>query len=394
MNAYESNTTLDAVADRIRAADRIALFTHAKPDGDAIGSLLGLRRGLEQVGKAATAWVMGPLEPNVLSLAEDTPLHRIEDGAPDNKSACGPGGGEPDLIVIVDTGSWAQLDPVADWLAARTDRVVCIDHHGQGDPDVAAHRVVDVNVPAATVLVTRLLDALGVELTGGPSGIAEPLFLGLATDTGWFRHGVAEVETFRLAARLLECGVDKTRLYQLVEETHRPQRLAMLAQALKSLEYLNNGEVAVMSLAPEDFSLTGGVLEELTGMVNEPLSVDTVRLSVLLTQTEPGRTKMSFRSKPAANGSAASPSGTPTASELAARFGGGGHTHAAGARVDLDVEPARHAVREALRDSASPRVDTARHAQLPDPSSEASDESASGSSGVSSGSSSGSTSGG
>ena len=83
-------------------------------------------------------------------------------------------------------------------------------------------------------MLVALLEALGCEITGGTAGVAEALFVGLATDTGWFRYKAAGAEAMRLAARLIDLGVDKTRLYQLLEETSRPQRLALEARALAS----------------------------------------------------------------------------------------------------------------------------------------------------------------
>ena len=98
-----------------------------------------------------------------------------------------------------------------------------------------------------------------------------------------------------------------------------------------------------MRLGLEDFAETGANMEELAGIVNTPLEIGSVRASVLLTQAEQGRTKMSFRSKPGVDGGA-----FIDVNELAARFGGGGHVHAAGARQDADLEEATRCLLEML----------------------------------------------
>ena len=218
---------------------------------------------------------------------------------------------------------------------------------------------------------SRLLDELGCDLTGGPGGVAEALFVGIATDTGWFRYPNATAETFALAARLLERGVDKTALFRELEETFPVQRLALQTRALASLEYVRDGAVAIQSLTHDDFVTTGGTVEHLTGLVNGPMVVgavheqedrvpllrvvplrhpgdDLVRLRshLVFPAAKPGLTKASFRSKPCASGGPVKDD--EDVSALARRLGGGGHVFAAGARLDCGLEAAKERVRAAL----------------------------------------------
>ena len=158
----------------------------------------------------------------------------------------------------------------------------------------------------------------------------------------------------RLAARLLDLGVNKTRLYQVIEETARPPRLALMARALTSLEFALDGAVAIMSLGPEDFRATGGAVHDISELVNVPMSVKAVRVAVLVAQTAPGRSKFSFRSKPAVPGS--DNVALIDMNVLAQRFGGGGHVHAAGASVEMDVDDARAALLAALEETAVRRA--------------------------------------
>lgn len=334
---YESNTTADALANAFQAATDILILTHQKPDGDALGTTLALHRGLRQVGVSSRILLSGPIDPNLLSMVgPDDRVDRVEQTA----EATGPVEGEPDLVAVVDTGAWTQLDPFTDWLRARVDRIIGIDHHARGG-SVAGRRVVDVRCASATQALVPVLDALGVDLA--KDRIAEALFLGLATDTGWFRFSSAGPEVYRLAARLMECGAEKDAIYARIEQNATPARFAMLARALGSLTYAGHGAVAVMRLGLEDFAETGANMEELAGIVNEPLEIGSVRASVLLTQAETGRTKMSFRSKPGVDGGA-----FIDVNELAARFGGGGHVHAAGARQDADLAEATERLLAAL----------------------------------------------
>ena len=336
MNEYRSNATVEQVAERISSARRVLLTTHTKPDGDALGSALALWRALEAKDIDADVFLMGPLEPRLRDIAGDTPYQLADHKPP---------AGDYDLVIVLDTGSWTQLEPIADWLRQRYDQIVGIDHHVKGD-DVASMRLIDTTAASTTQILVPLLEAMGCELTTGPGGVAEAIFVGLATDTGWFRYSSADARAYRLAARLLELGVDKTRLYQTIEETFRPQRLALQARALASLQLVLDGAVAIMSLRPNDFREAGGSVQDISELVNTPMTVRTIRVSILLAETAPKRTKLSFRSKPDMPGLTCR-AGVDV-NLLAQQFGGGGHKHAAGAGVNMDADEARAALIEAL----------------------------------------------
>jgi phosphoesterase RecJ-like protein len=333
MASYRTNTTWREIAERVRAARRIALVTHSRPDGDGVGSVLALARAFDAPDRPAHVFLMGPIEPCLGRAMEPTGFRRVEADPP---------GDDYDLIFVVDTGAWSQVEPLEAWLRRHHDAVVGIDHHAHGE-DVAARRIVDPTAAATAQLVADLLDEMGCPLTGGTEGIAEPIYLGLATDTGWFRYANAGPAAFRLAARLLEAGVDKSRLYELIEESHRPQRLALEARSLGSLQYVNGGAVAIQAISRRDFEETGATIDDLTGIVNLPMVVEPVRVSILLSQTEPGVTKVSFRSKPVT-------AETPAldVNRLARQFGGGGHVFAAGARLPVALDEARRRVLAAV----------------------------------------------
>ncbi len=332
---YKSNATYQDIAARLDEASRIALITHEKPDGDAFGSLLALARVLRPRGKVADIFVMGPLEASLVVIAEDTRYERVESQPPDDSY---------DLAVVVDTGSWSQLEPLEPWLRRNHDRVVGLDHHVYGD-EVASKRVVDTAAASTTQILLDLFDQMNVELSGGIGSVAEALFVGLATDTGWFRHANANAACFASVARFLEAGVDSARLFQIIEESFRPPRLSLMARALSSVQYAREQTVAIMCLGRDDFEQTRGSTDDVTALVNIPMQIESVRVSVLLTQLIPGQTKISFRSKPSRSAEVkASMGGLDDVNQLARHFGGGGHVHAAGARVQLDMDEALIAV--------------------------------------------------
>jgi phosphoesterase RecJ-like protein len=339
---YHTNTTVEDLARELRAARSVLVTTHQKPDGDALGSVLAVVRACQAVGVRAAGWVVDPCEGNLRSFEGTSSVVHVHPRKPELPQ------GDHDLVVVVDTGAWTQLEVIAPWLRERHAQVIGFDHHARGDL-VAARRVVDVGCGSCTALLARLVDAMGVSLAAGADergrgSIAEALYMGLATDTGWFRFPNARAAEFALAARLLEAGVDKDAMYQQIEQSSRAERVELQACALSSLEMLSAGRVALMRLRAADFAETGAMLEETAGIVNIPMEIAAVRASILVVEdAQAGIIKLSFRSKPADD------SGSfIDVNELAAGFGGGGHVHAAGAKQQGTLDEVVSRVRTAI----------------------------------------------
>ena len=322
---YTSTASVAEIATKLSSARSILILTHAKPDGDALGTSLALHRGLRQVGVSSSVLLAGPIDPNLGSLKKDVDtVDRVEDaGLPHDA---------PDLGVVVDTGAWNQLEPFGEWLRARRDQTVGIDHHARGG-DVASMRHIDVTCASATQALVPILDALLVDISR--DHIAEALFVGLATDTGWFRFSNAGPKVYELAARLMEAGADKDAIFARIEQNSSKARMDMQGRALMSLRLINDDSIALMHLTPADFAASGARPESLAGIVNMPMEIGSVRASILLVEFDSGLTKVSFRSKPATDSSS-----FVDVNELAARFGGGGHVHAAGARIPSSIAEA------------------------------------------------------
>jgi len=338
---YVSNVPVSRIAERLKGARRVLVTSHEKPDGDAIGSCAAMARALRSLGVDADVWVQGAISDSLLQFVTDLVLRR----APEES----PGEGDYDLALIVDTGAWTQLQPLEPYLRGRADAVIGVDHHARGD-EVASERFVTVGAASCTEVLVPLLDELGVPLsTGGDAAgrnsIAEALLLGLATDTGWFRFESCGADGFRLAARLLESGADKNRIFRIIEETDRPARIAMAGRAFESAEFLEDDRAVVMTLTASDFETTSARPEELSGLVNYPMSVSTVEVSMLVTEVDAGSVKVSFRSKPPIDPQPGCP--FVDVNRLASEFGGGGHVHAAGARISLPLPEAVEALRTA-----------------------------------------------
>jgi phosphoesterase RecJ-like protein len=338
--SWTSVGTLDDIARALRDASSVAILTHAKPDGDAVGSTLALARTLASMGKRATPVYLGPWPKRFDEIVAATPVVHVEGGWPDPPEAEG-----VDAVVIADTGSWNQVASAAPFVRASAERAMVIDHHSHGDPDIAPLRVIETDAAAAAEIVARLcMDLLGVDRPGRlPLEVAIPLYMGIATDTGWFRFPNTTARTLRLAADLFEAGVDADWLCQVVDQSDSPARLLLMRRALDSLRFLCDHRGAVMRLSRQDFADCGADDDEAGGLIDLPKSVGETRVVAMLTEVDPGLTKVSFRSK----------AGEPLidVNRIAQRFGGGGHVHAAGARLASGLDAATDRVVLALEEA-------------------------------------------
>jgi phosphoesterase RecJ-like protein len=348
---WTSNTDPDTVVRTLAGAKRVVVVTHSKPDGDAAGSALGLVRALRLRTVDAEAWFVSPLPGWLPSIVRGTPVRIFAPGQPmrpADGSAFDPSP-EPDVIAVLDTGSWSQLAELRPWLEPRADRAVLIDHHLHGDTAAAAMRIIDSTAAATTQLVAPVVTAiLGVGSPARlPVEVAEPLYLGLATDTGWFRHSSVTPEAMHLAGDLLAAGVVHSDLYELIEQQGTAARLRLMSRALGGLRLERSGAVAIMTLRRADFAAAGADRSDTTGFIDIPMTIAGVRVSALVTEEKPENgaaekpvTKISLRSKPGSD--------AVDVNRVAGTLGGGGHARAAGARVELPVEQAIERLLEAL----------------------------------------------
>jgi phosphoesterase RecJ-like protein len=349
---WSTNATLDQIGKALRAAGSVVVTTHAKPDGDAAGSTLALARSLGHAGIPSHIWAVGPLPRWMAELCPPTGVREFAPGRPMQPTDGRPAAPiDPDLCMIVDTGSWAQLAELRPWLEKRADRTIILDHHLHGDAAVATRRYVDPTCASATQALAMLcVDLCGVASAAKlPLNVAEPLYLGLATDTGWFRYSSVTPATLRLAADLIEAGVDHTRLYGFIEQQDVASRWQLLGRALSTLELHSvraPDDAATMSLTLADFDSTGADRNDTSGFADMLLTVASVQVAAVLTENpvnpgEPPLTKYSLRSKPG-------PSAVDV-NKVCQRLGGGGHARAAGAKTRLDLTAAKHALLEALK---------------------------------------------
>lgn len=329
MNDYVTNTTFEDLAERVRKSKRVAFLTHSRPDGDAVGSTVALARAFEGLGIDSEIWYSGPIDDAFKSIIHPTEVNISAPGNQPDSSF--------DLVIITDTGARSQMVDFHDWLEENRDLLCILDHHLQGDADLADCRIVNAQACAASEVAAGLIDALGIHMD---VSIAEPLYVGVATDTGWFRFSNTSAGAFRLAARLLETGVDHSSLYRLIEQTDEPSRLRLLARALDSMELLNGGRIALLTLRSEDYKECGATTEQSHGFSDIPHCVGSIEVVCLVAEPRAGLTKVSLRSKDGPN--------AVDVNDFARQFGGGGHARASGAKIYGPLDEVRPMIAQAL----------------------------------------------
>jgi phosphoesterase RecJ-like protein len=332
-NSVHTSDPYRAIIDALGTARRVLVTTHVRPDGDALGSSVALILGLRAKGVDAELLVLSKLPRKYAFVVTDNGVTchgRRGDGWPAALADLS----RFDALAVCDTG---HLEPTAgpERPGGRLARAQTRDRPpphpgGLGDGQAGGDRGGGRGRGGR-----RTARPLGRR---AHAGHRVGLFLGIASDTGWFQFANTRPHTFRLAARLVEAGVDTDRMYQLLYQNERAERVALQTRAQQSLGLLADGRLAVMRVTARDFAETGGSVADTENVINLPLQIRTVQASVLLTEPpEGGPIRVSLRSK-----------GQIDVARLAERFGGGGHARAAGLKVAGTLAAAEGAVVAAL----------------------------------------------
>lgn len=297
----------DEIVRRIAAARRLLLTSHLNPDGDAIGSELGLARILAGAGKQVEIWNVHPV-PSVYAVLPGAERIHVGDAPPAGFPA------DFDLAVVLEC---PQLDRCG--LEAPLERlpVVNIDHHlGNSLYGVAAW--VDPTRPAVGVMVAELAAALGATID---ALAANCLFVALATDTGGFRFANATPDAFEAAAGLLRAGAEIETVSQWLYERQPEAAVRLLGELLGTLRRHHGGTIATVRLTAEMFERSGAAAGDAEGLIDTPRAIDGVEAVALFRELGPESWKISLRSR-----------GAVDVQAIARHHGGGGHRNAAGCR--------------------------------------------------------------
>lgn len=313
----------------IHAHQRFVLTSHIRPDCDALGSELGMAAVLDALGKdvlvvngQATPPNLAFIDPDrrIQVVGEDLDIERIHAAA--------------EVLMILDTSSWAQLGPMADVVRTSPAKKIVLDHHVKGD-DVGAMDFKHTEAEATGRLVAEAAEHLGVELS---PQTAACLFAAIATDTGWFRFSSTTSETFRWGSRLVQRGARPSAIFADLYEQDTLGRVKLRGRILERFTTELDGRLAHTYVRAADFAETGALPSDTEDVINSGLAIAGTEVAVILVEQARGGFKISFRSRCDLD-----------CSEVASQFGGGGHKAAAGAFVDAEFAQAQDKVLGAVR---------------------------------------------
>lgn len=308
------------LAEAISEAETVLLTTHVRPDGDALGSELAMADLLVQKGKEVEIFNASPTPQRYSFLDPDgSKIGFQTDGKGLPKQT-------PDLLIVLDTGTWSQLAGLAEYVKQSDARKIVIDHH-QSQDDLGALRLVDTRAAACGMLVHEAFEQLQGQMT---TQAATALFVAITMDTGWLRHSNASSEVFRVCGELVQAGAKPFELYRDLFEQNSTQRYGLLSRMLQRITTQADGRLATSFVTQADIHESGAHPMDTEDFINYLMSLRGVETAVLFIEQQNGGTKVSFRSR-----------GGLDCSSVAEQFGGGGHKPAAGATLSEPLHQVR-----------------------------------------------------
>jgi bifunctional oligoribonuclease and PAP phosphatase NrnA len=294
------------ILDEVREHKSFCVVGHIRPDGDCIGSQLGLALALKNEGKRVCCWNEDPV-PQKLRFLDTEKLF----GKPH-------AGEKFDCVIATDCASFERLGKTGQHIQDRK-LFINIDHHESNT------RYADINwvagkEPSTGELIYRLLRAANWAIT---KPIADCLFTAVSTDTGSFQYSTTRPATYHVAGDLVKRGANLAKICDEVYQSYSLQRVRLLRHVYNSFRLTHNDQIAYFWLKQKDFARTGAERSDTEGLIEHIRDIEPVVVACAFEELEPGLMRISLRSK----------NGKVNVNEIAAEFGGGGHSAAAGARI-------------------------------------------------------------
>ena len=317
---------IPSILEAIERNHSFLITTHENPDGDAIGSSLGIAQFLRNAGKE----VIVHFKDLVPELYRFLPLvDQVLNTVPDRHY---------DVCFVLDVGEFRRAG-AAITSCQTIGTFINIDHHITQDL-FGAINYIDSAAAATGVLIYRIIKESGQTLD---YNTAICLYTAILTDTGSFRYSNANQEAFTIAGELVSLGINAWYVTEHLYESQPANRLKLLSEALNTLIISPQGDVASVTVTIDMYERTGGTSELTDGFVNYPRSIRGVEVAIFLREIEPGLFKVGFRSK-----------GKVNVAALAALFDGGGHHNAAGCNMEGTITQVRKAVLSRVYEALAP----------------------------------------
>ena len=316
-----TQSQLQEIKNLLLPENKVVIITHYNPDGDAIGSSLGLKHFLKELGLEPIVIVPNDF-PKFLKWMPEAKKTIIADY---KRKMASDAIKDADVIFCLDFNAHNRIGIVGDWLANATAKKILIDHHQQ--PEDFDFVYSDVTIPATCQMIYHFIEALGKE-DWVNQNIAECLYTGIMTDTGGFRFRSTSATTHRIVANLIEKGADPAMITSNTWDTNTVSRLHLLSLILGRIELVKDGKVAILYLKRDELKEFGFEKGDTEGFVNYGLSIAGTKMSAFFMEDlYEDFIKISFRSK----------DDVDTNAFARAHFNGGGHINASGGKYFKNI---------------------------------------------------------
>jgi phosphoesterase RecJ-like protein len=297
---------IERIVQTIRDSDTLCIVGHIRPDGDCIGSQLGLAYALKNAGKKVTVWNEDPLPRKLAFLDPDRLLDTPKQGK------------KFDLVIATDCASYERLGKAGDCIKER-GALINIDHHASNTRYGDLNWISD-DEPSSGELIYRLLQSGHWPIT---PPIADCLFTAVSTDTGSFQYPSTRPATYHCAAHLVERGANLEKISNEVYQSYPLSRVRLLRHVYSRFKLTHDDQIAYFWLRKIDYTRTGAGPEDSEGLIDHIRAIEPVVVACLFEEMTEDLSRISLRSK----------SEKVDVNEIAKQFGGGGHHAAAGARI-------------------------------------------------------------
>jgi phosphoesterase RecJ-like protein len=297
---------IDRIIEALRDCQTICIVGHVRPDGDCVGCQVGLALALQNEGKKVWCWNEDPIPQKYEFLDPD---RMIQKPKPDMEFDC---------VIATDAASFERLGAVGACIGKRKV-FINIDHH-QSNTRYADINWVSAREPSTGELIFKMLKAAKWPIT---RRIADCLFTAVSTDTGSFQYPNTQPGTYHVAGELVRRGANLAQICDEVYQSYPLSRARLLRHVYSHFRLTNQNQIAYFWLKQADFTRTGAESADSEGLIDHIRAIAPVVVACVFEELEPELTRISLRSK----------SDKVNVNEIAAQFGGGGHTAAAGARI-------------------------------------------------------------
>ena len=297
---------VDRIIEAVRESRTFCVVGHIRPDGDCVGSQLGLTMALKNEGKRVVCWNEDEIPQKYEFL---DPEHQIQKPKP---------GVTFDCVIATDAASFERLGTVGPCISERKI-FINIDHH-ESNTRYADLNWVSARESSTGELIFKLLRTAKWPVT---KPIADCLFTAVSTDTGSFQYPTTRPGTYHVAGELVRRGADLARICDEVYQSYPLSRARLLRHIYSHFRLTHQNKIAYFWLKKADFTRTGAESADSEGLIDHIRAIAPVVVACVFEELEPELTRISLRSK----------SDRVNVNEIAAQFGGGGHPAAAGARI-------------------------------------------------------------